>query len=164
MTETSVLPRCTELLGSPHDTANESLFELWRSLQLLKDFRTPSSNCIHNTASLTTSSVSSNRINWWSFSCRHFDRILFILVHRWWHKRSRLSPTTVNNFIWYLVSSPLPDTVTTSQSSCYNIFAVQCDIDINRMWSLEAIGIHQNKDNADSTTSNQTESISFENN
>jgi hypothetical protein len=49
------------------------------------NFRTPSSNCIHNTASLITSSVSSNRINWWSFSCRHFDRILFILVHRWWH-------------------------------------------------------------------------------
>ena len=72
-------------------------------------------------------------------------------------------PTAVNSFVGYLVSGPLSDTVTTSQISSYQISAVQCD-EIDRLWSLEAIGIHPDNENADSTASYQAESISFENN
>jgi hypothetical protein len=72
-------------------------------------------------------------------------------------------PTAVNSFVGYLVSGPLSDTVTTSQISSYHISAVQCD-EIERLCSLEAIGIYPDNENADSKASYQAESISFENN
>jgi hypothetical protein len=128
-----------------------------------RTFRRSSSSCAHNTVSSLTSSISSYRINWWSFSSRHFDLGQFLMVHRWRHKHPRQRSNCSQQLIGYLVSGPLSDTVTTSQSSSYHISAVHCD-DINRLWSLEVIGIHPDNENAYSTASYQAEYISFENN
>ncbi|XP_045022890.1 uncharacterized protein LOC123466813 [Daphnia magna] len=71
-------------------------------------------------------------------------------------------PTAVNSLIGYLISGPLPGAVTSSQRSSYHISASHPG-DVDRLWSLEAIGIFPDDEKDTDASIYQANSISFQN-